>query len=88
MPRIGKNLGLLLLIIIIGSILGGIISEIIGIIAPEGKIQQFFTQGPTIAISPSTWDLIVLSLTFGLSLKINVLSVMGILAGVFLFRKL
>jgi len=88
MFRVGKNLGLLLLIIIIGAILGGLIGEIIGIIMPAGKIHQFFVQGPNLSLIPSTWNLIVLTLTFGFNLKINVCSALGILSAVFIFRKI
>ena len=60
MYKIGKSLGLLLLIIIIGAILGGMISEIIGLVLPEGEIRQLFLKGPSLALAPSTWNLIVL----------------------------
>lgn len=88
MYKVGKTLGLLLLIIVIGAILGGIISEIIGLVIPEGKIHQFFINGPVLTLAPSTWNLIVLTITFGFHLKINICSVLGIIAGVFIFRRI
>ncbi|MEA3369139.1 MAG: DUF4321 domain-containing protein [Candidatus Ratteibacteria bacterium] len=88
MYKVGKTLGLLLLIIIIGAILGGIVSEIIGLVIPEGKVRQFFITGPVLTLAPSTWNLIVLTITFGFHLKINICSALGIIAGVFIFRRI
>ena len=42
MYKIGKGLGLLLFIVIIGAMVGGLIGEIIGVVVPEGKIRQIF----------------------------------------------
>ena len=88
MYKIAKTIGLLLLVIVIGAILGGIISEIIGLVIPEGKIRQFFITGPVLTLAPSTWDLIVLTITFGFHLKINICSALGIISGVFIFRRI
>ncbi len=88
MYKVGKTLGLLLIIIIIGVILGGIIGEIIGILIPGGKIHQFFITGPALTLASSTWNLIVLTITFGFHLKINICSALGIIAAVFIFRRI
>ncbi len=88
MQKTSKTLGLLLLIIIIGAILGGIIGEILGVLLPEGKINQIFTSGPKLTLVPSTLNLIVLTVTLGLDLKINICGALGIMAAVFIFRKI
>ena len=89
MSKVSKSLGLLFLIIIMGAIVGGIIGEIIGTIIPqEERIRQIFLKGPQLSLVPSTWDLNVLSITFGFNLKINICSVLGVFIAAFIFRRL
>jgi Domain of unknown function (DUF4321) len=83
-----KSPWVLLLFLLIGGLLGGILGEILQVMAPKGgMIQAFFATALTPGISPPlTIDLILLKLTIGFSLKISLLSVLGMVLGTYLYK--
>ena len=83
-----KSPWVLLLFLLIGGLLGGILGEVLQVMAPKGgTIQAFFITAVTPGISPPlTIDLILLKLTLGFSLKISLLSVLGMFLGIYLFK--
>ncbi len=82
-----KSPWVLLMFLLIGGLLGGILGEILRVMAPQGTIQSLFATNVTPGISPPlTIDLILLKLTFGFSLKVSLLSVLGMFLGVYLYK--
>lgn len=73
MRRNRWSTGLLIFLLILGAIIGGTIAE-----ALKDKIP-FLTEGISIGFSPLSLDLYFMILTFGLSLRFNLGSVIGIL---------
>lgn len=83
-----KTLWLLLLFILLGGLLGGILGEILRVMAPKGTIQNIFTTSLTPGLNPPvTVDLVLLKLTFGIVLKLNLLSFLGMFLGIYLYKQ-
>ena len=73
--------------VLIGGLLGGVLGEILRVMAPHGTIQTFFTTNFNPGINPPfTIDLILLKLTMGFELKINLLSFLGMALGIYLYK--
>ena len=70
----GRKLGYLTLILLLGLILGSAIGEVLGYLLPESPVKKVFITGFTYVFPPATLNLIVLSVTFGFSIKANVVS--------------
>jgi len=70
----GRKLGYLTLILLLGLILGSAVGEVLGYFLPESPVKKVFITGFTYVFPPATLDLIVLSVTFGFSIKANVVS--------------
>ena len=82
-----KSPWLLLIFLLIGGLLGGILGEILRVMAPQGTIQNVFATNFTPGISPPlTIDLILLKLTLGFGFKISLLSILGMLLGIYLYK--
>jgi hypothetical protein len=82
-----KSPWVLLIFLLIGGLLGGILGEVLQLMAPKGNIQTFFTTNATPGISPPlTIDLILFKLTLGFSFKVSLLSILGMLLGVYLYK--
>jgi hypothetical protein len=82
-----KSPWLLLIFLLIGGLLGGILGEILRVMAPQGMIQTIFATNVTPGISPPlTIDLILVKLTLGFSFKISLLSILGMLLGIYLYK--
>ena len=80
-----KSLGWIFLIILLGALVGSALGEILGIVLPEGVVKEFFLKSAVFSIGPGTIDIVVLTLTLGFSIKLNIIGVIGIvLVGYFL----
>jgi len=87
--RMRKSIGVLLIFILIGGMLGGIFGEILRVMAPNGAIQNIFASNFSPGINPPlTVDLVLLKLTFGFSIKVSLLSVLGMFLGAYLYKQM
>ncbi len=84
----GKGLLKGLIIVIIGALVGTMVGELLGAYLPEGGVKNFFLKSITFGLEPATLNLYILTLTFGLILKINVVTVLGIIGAGFILRRL
>jgi hypothetical protein len=79
----------LLVILILGALIGSVIGEVIGALAPGGYLETIFAKGVNPGITPpAVLDLKVLTLTLGVTMKINLASVLGISLAMLIYRKL
>ena len=82
MSRTLKKPWILILLLFSGSLLGLLIGQSLGNTIP------FLNYSKTMGISPVTLDLIVLKLTFGFTININVAGILGILMGFLIYSRL
>jgi uncharacterized membrane protein len=81
-----KSLGYIIFIIIVGALIGTALGEIIGVILPAGVVQDFFLRSASASIGPGTINIILLTLTLGFSIKLNVTGIIGILIAAYALR--
>jgi hypothetical protein len=81
-----KKLATYAVVLIIGLLLGGLLGELVSSILPEGVVKDFFVTSVEGQAGPATLNLIVLGLTAGIAIKLNVMSLIGILIAAYLFR--
>jgi hypothetical protein len=82
-----KSPGILLIFVLIGGLLGGVLGEILRVMAPHGTIQTVFATNFVLGIpEPLTIDLVLLKFTIGFVLKINLLSLLGMFLGIYLYK--
>ena len=81
--------GLLLVAIVAGLVIGSLLGELFGQIVRAEWLRDLLTRGPTVGLTnPATLDLRLLSITFGIVFKVNVVGVLGIIIAVIAFRRL
>ncbi|GAB1401709.1 hypothetical protein MASR1M68_06200 [Elusimicrobiota bacterium] len=83
-----KNPIMLIVVIVVGALLGSFLGEFISIILPEGAIKDLFIKDLSAGLTPATFDLRIVQITFGCLLKLNVMSLVGIILSAFIFRKM
>lgn len=82
-----KNIWLLILFIFIGALLGGVLGEILKAISPEGLLKDIFTKGFDIGVaSPMIIDLRIISFTLGFTLRANLLTLLGGILGIYIYK--
>ena len=88
MAILRKTPWLLIFFVIVGGLFGGVVAEILRAVAPTGPISSLFLKNLNIGITdPVTLDLFLITLTFGAAVKINLLSIIGVLMGVYIYRQ-
>jgi hypothetical protein len=82
-----RRIGLIALVLFLGVIVGSVVGEVIALILPEGNVMRdLFVSGKVLKVGPLDLDLLVFTLTFGFSLKVNLISVLGIVFVALLLR--
>ena len=82
-----RRIGLIALIFFLGVILGSVVGELSNTVMPPGNVaRELFCAGKNLTVGPMTIDLIVFTLTFGFSLKVNLISVLGIVLAALMLR--
>lgn len=72
--------------LILGAVIGGVIGDIIGTFLPPGAAKTLFSKSIQIGIDTTRLDFYAISLTFGLMVKINFLSVLTVILVIVYFR--
>ena len=79
----GKNSWALLLMILAGVVLGGFIGQL----ASKVPFLSWLNYGQTFGLSqPMVLDLGILVLTFGLTIKITIAGILGIVLAIIIYR--
>ena len=81
-----KKLVTYVVILVFGLLLGGLLGELISTLLPAGVVKDFFVTTVGGRLGPATLDLIVLTFTAGVAVKLNVMSLIGLLVAAYLFR--
>ncbi|MBS4032185.1 MAG: DUF4321 domain-containing protein [Clostridiales bacterium] len=82
MPKVSKGTGILIILLIIGSIFGSLLGEALSGFVP------FLTYGRSVGLSPTTIDLASVTITLGLILKLNIASIIGFFFTLFIYTRL
>ena len=82
-----RSLAVVALVLFLGIIVGTVIGEVIGILLPEGKVlREVFINSTDLHVGPLHIDLVVFSFTLGFSLRVNLMSAVGIFLASLLLR--
>ena len=82
-----KSYGTLVLYVVIGAILGGLLGELLsGVDALSSLMPYLKNPYPVINVVPSVIDIYVISLTVGFSFSPNLMSIIGVVIAVWIFR--
>ena len=83
-----RGLGLLLLGIVVGLVVGSLLGELLAQFVSSPWAKDLLTRGPMLGLAPpATLDLRLLSVTFGILFKVNVVGVLGIIVAIVIVRR-
>ena len=83
-----KGAGVTLLTILLGGVLGGYLGELLGLLIPTGLLHDIFIRGFTLGFDePLIFNLRIIVLTFGVKVFVNLLGVIGMIAGLYYSSK-
>jgi hypothetical protein len=74
-----KGTGFILLMLIVGALVGSAFGDLLGSLLPGGVVRNFFTYALQPGINPPlTINLLWITLTMGVTLKLNIIAVLGV----------
>lgn len=79
---------MLVFFVLIGGLLGGLMGEILLLFSPSGFLRDVFLKGYNVGINPPfTFDLHLVTFTVGFTFRINLLSLLGIILGIYTYKQ-
>ena len=88
MANLQRTGSMFLFFTLLGGISGGILSEILDRFTSAGFVRDIFLKGFKVGLtSPVTIDLHMVSLTFGFTLQVNLLTLLGVILGIYTYRQ-
>ena len=80
-----SSIWLFIVTVILGILIGNVISELI-LLIPLNILTRIFSTGFPISLHTTTFDMKVFQFDFGFTLNANLGSVFGIFLGIYLYR--
>lgn len=84
--RSRRPFGKIVLIILLGAMAGTLLGDVVALALPDGVVKQFFIASWPLKVGPLTLDAVLFTLTFGFSLKINLIGLIGIGIAIYILR--
>ncbi len=81
-----RSLAFIIFVIVLGAVIGTAMGELIALVLPAGVVQQFFIRSALFGFEPVTLNLGVFTITCGLTLKLNIIGIVGIAFAAYLLR--
>ncbi len=82
-----RGAGFILLVLVGGALLGSALGQLVGVLLPQGVVRDFFIRAVTPGLTqPVTVDLLVLTLTLGFTLKLNIVALLGVVLAAYLLK--
>ncbi|MFQ6102793.1 MAG: DUF4321 domain-containing protein [Candidatus Glassbacteria bacterium] len=81
-----KKLKTYLIVLAIGFLIGGLLSQIFVWVLPDGVVKETFITSIEGSFGPARIDLSVINMTIGAGLRLNIMSVVGVFIASYLFR--
>ncbi len=81
-----REVTFILVALILGAVVGGLLGDIIAGYLPPGGAKTVFSKSLEIGMDATRIDLYAVTLTFGLKLKVNFMSVLVLLLVIIYFR--
>jgi hypothetical protein len=76
-------------VLAIGFVVGGFLTQFARIVLPSGAVKEFLTTGVTPSIGPLSVDLVIIKFGLGpIALDVSLLSLVGVLAAYLIARSL
>jgi hypothetical protein len=89
MARAKDNAAILFVVMLFGALIGSVLGEILGLLAPGGLAEKIMTRSITFGLDPpGRVDLKILAFTLGFSFRMNLISLLGIFLAAFIYKKI
>ena len=82
-----RKVTFLVLVLVVGAVAGSLLGELIGALLPHGRLSAIFSHGVSVGIPHFSVNLVALTLSLGLMLRVNLCTLLGLAAAFYLLRR-
>ena len=88
MEKNPKNRSLIMVIgvLVLGAMLGSLIGEVLKMAIPDGVVKEVFLRSINIGVGPGVLNLLMLSVTVGFSISLNLIGILGLIGAYYILR--
>ncbi|MCK9484088.1 MAG: DUF4321 domain-containing protein [Candidatus Marinimicrobia bacterium] len=88
MDKTKRKIPLILVIgvLLLGAMLGSLLGELLKMALPDGVVKEVFLRSIDVMLGPAVIDLLMFSVTLGLTLKFNFIGIIGIAVAYYILR--
>ncbi len=88
MAILRKTPWMFLFFLLTGGLLGGVLGETLRSLSSEGVIRNLFLTGFDLGVDPPfSLDLRLFSFSFGFMIRVNLLSLLGMILGIYIYKQ-
>lgn len=87
MSGVKRGVGFFVLVLVVGAVAGSILGEIVGHLFPGGALASLLGRGVSVGIPRFSVNLVALTLSFGLMVRVNLCTLIGVAAAFYLLRR-
>ncbi|MFQ5640091.1 MAG: DUF4321 domain-containing protein [bacterium] len=81
-----KSIGQIVLIVVLGAMIGTLLGELLTLALPSGVVKEFFLKSALFGFGPTTLNVKLFTITFGFTIKFNIVGIFGIGIALYLLR--
>jgi len=81
-----RELSFIIIALLLGAIIGGLIGDLVGTYLPDGAAKTLFSKSIEVGVKTFDADFYSLAFTFGLTVKINFMSILFVILVIIYFR--
>ena len=82
-----RGAGSFVVVLLVGALAGSVVGEVLARLLPSGFLHALFGRGISLGIPHFSVNLLALSLSFGLMLRVNLCTLVGVAAAFFFWRR-
>jgi hypothetical protein len=82
-----RGAGFWIVVLVFGAIAGSLLGELLGVAIPHGPIHTILSRGINVGVPHFSVDLLAVTLSLGLTLRVNLCTVAGVAAAFYFLRK-
>jgi len=76
-----------ILVLVVGAVAGSLLGEILGHVVPNGVLHEIFSRGVSVGIPHFSVNLLALTFSLGLTLRVNLCTLIGVVAAFSFMRR-
>jgi hypothetical protein len=82
-----RGIGFFVAVLVVGAVVGSLLGEILAQLFPSGALHSLFSRGISVGIPHFSVNLLAITLSLGLMLRVNLCTLVGVAAAFYWLRR-